>query len=207
MNPPVDASGPTRETLIRAGRALFALRGYDGTSVRAITRDAGANLGAVTYHFGSKQGLYEAVLERALGGLMERVRRSTVDEDPLDRVGTVIRTMFDYLGDNPDLPQLMLQEIAAGKAPPPPVVALLGTIRSVLGEVIRAGQARGTIRDGVPELMAISTVIQPVHLTLVRGWLEPVMGIDMTKPEDRARVVEHAVDFACAALRKEEMDR
>ena len=35
--------------------------GYDATSIRAITQAAGVNLGTITYRFGSKEALYEAV--------------------------------------------------------------------------------------------------------------------------------------------------
>ncbi|HSG82026.1 MAG TPA: helix-turn-helix domain-containing protein, partial [Gemmatimonadota bacterium] len=56
---------PTAEALLRAAHHLFARFGYDGTSVRAITREAGSNLGAVTYHFGSKEALYDSVLVAA----------------------------------------------------------------------------------------------------------------------------------------------
>ena len=50
----------TTQALVVAARELFAERGYEGASIRAITQRAGANLGAVSYHFGSKEALYEA---------------------------------------------------------------------------------------------------------------------------------------------------
>lgn len=56
----------TPERIRTAAAGLFAERGYDGTSVRAICSAAGANVNAVSYHFGSKQGLYAAVI-RSLG--------------------------------------------------------------------------------------------------------------------------------------------
>ena len=43
---------------------LFAQHGFEATSLRAITAEAGANLGAVNYHFTSKDGLILAVLRR-----------------------------------------------------------------------------------------------------------------------------------------------
>ena len=63
----------TASNLIAAGRRLFARHGYDGSSVRAITEDAGANLGAITYHFGSKRGLYDAVVATCLTPFADRV--------------------------------------------------------------------------------------------------------------------------------------
>jgi AcrR family transcriptional regulator len=53
----------TRARLITAGERLFAKYGLDAVSVRDITAAAKANTAAVHYHFGSKRGLIEAILE------------------------------------------------------------------------------------------------------------------------------------------------
>jgi len=50
----------TRTQLLDAAERLFAERGFRGTSIRAITDLAGANLAAVGYHFGSKAELLAA---------------------------------------------------------------------------------------------------------------------------------------------------
>jgi AcrR family transcriptional regulator len=62
----------TRERLIAAAETLFAERGVTGASLRDITSRAGANLAAVNYHFGSKEGLLRAVLETRLGPVNAR---------------------------------------------------------------------------------------------------------------------------------------
>jgi AcrR family transcriptional regulator len=53
----------TREQILAAARAHFADHGFEMASIRAITRLAGVNSALVSYHFGSKRKLYEAVLE------------------------------------------------------------------------------------------------------------------------------------------------
>jgi AcrR family transcriptional regulator len=55
----------TPARLLDAAERLFAELGYDGVGLRALTTAAGVNLGAATYHFGSKESLYiEALLRR-----------------------------------------------------------------------------------------------------------------------------------------------
>src|SRR5215470_7799735 len=72
----------TRESLMDAAESLFAERGIQAASLRAITEQAGANLAAVHYHFGSKQGLVRAVFSRRLNPLnAERLRRLTQIEE------------------------------------------------------------------------------------------------------------------------------
>ena len=65
----------TRARLIRAGERRFARDGVAGTRIADIVRDAGqANDSAVGYHFGSRQGLLRAIVERHLAA-MERHRQ------------------------------------------------------------------------------------------------------------------------------------
>jgi AcrR family transcriptional regulator len=59
----------TKERILVAAADIFADRGYHATTVRAISDAAGANLAAVNYHFGSKVGLYRAILQQALSSL------------------------------------------------------------------------------------------------------------------------------------------
>ncbi len=59
-------SEDTPEKLLIAAGRLFCERGYAATSVRDIVREAGVNLGAVTYHFGGKDKLYAALLRRKI---------------------------------------------------------------------------------------------------------------------------------------------
>lgn len=61
------SSPDTRERLLQVATRLFTEHGFAGTSIRMITREAGVPVALVNYHFGSKQGLMEAVFARALG--------------------------------------------------------------------------------------------------------------------------------------------
>jgi AcrR family transcriptional regulator len=64
------ASKATREKIIKAASRAFARNGYDGASIRTIVAAADVNQAAINYHFGSKDGLYRAVLQAALLALM-----------------------------------------------------------------------------------------------------------------------------------------
>jgi len=53
----------TRELLLSAAIKLFALKGYDGVSIKQLVEEAGVNVSLVSYHFGGKEGLYRACLD------------------------------------------------------------------------------------------------------------------------------------------------
>jgi AcrR family transcriptional regulator len=61
----------TRERILKAAERLFADRGYDGTSIRAIVSKARVNQAAINYHFEGKDGLYREVLGAAFRGMTE----------------------------------------------------------------------------------------------------------------------------------------
>ncbi len=73
------ATAATKARILDAAENLFADNGFRGTTLRAITTKAGVNLAAVNYHFGSKEDLLAAVLDRRLGPL-NRQRLAKLDQ-------------------------------------------------------------------------------------------------------------------------------
>lgn len=66
----------TKDRILDVAEGLFAEHGLGATSMRTITNEAGVNLAAVNYHFGSKEGLVRAIFARRLGPMNdERLRR------------------------------------------------------------------------------------------------------------------------------------
>ena len=62
-----DVAQNTKDTsgkILKAAAKLFARYGYDGVSVKAISREAGANSALISYYYGGKPGLYQAVLKQ-----------------------------------------------------------------------------------------------------------------------------------------------
>ena len=68
-----------RDRLLDCAEDLFAEHGLDGVSLRAINSAAGLSPAALHYHFGSREALVEALLERRMGALMGR-RQDLLDE-------------------------------------------------------------------------------------------------------------------------------
>lgn len=191
----------TAAALLRAGRELFAKHGYRGASIRAITRKAGANLGAVTYHFGSKEALYQAVLEAAVTPLRRRVVEAAAGESsPLDRIEAVIRAFFRHLLDEPELRFLMLHQLASGLPVPEPAGRTAQANIRTLARLIEAGQRNGSVRSGDPWLLSLSVAAQPLMLNFVRPILREWTVVDLDDPATRERIVENAVCFVRLGL-------
>jgi len=205
MNDMNGKENPTRQRLLEAGRLLFARDGFEGASIRDITREAGANLGAVTYHFGSKEALYHEVLQAVLTPLRDRILRAcATSEPPVERLAGVIRQFFLHLEAAPDQPRFFLQEMVVDGPPPRPILEVMLPVTRAVAGVVAQGQRDGSIRPGIPPLYVLSLFAQPIYMALVTRKMQGGFS-DELPPLDRLReaMVEHAVAFALGGLRND----
>jgi AcrR family transcriptional regulator len=199
-----DAIG-TRQALLNAGRQVFAERGYDGASVRAITAEAGANLGAITYHFGTKEAFYDAVIDSTIAPFVSAVLEAVSGAGtPLDRIEAGVRSYFGYLWRHPEIPRLILQSVVAGGMPPAAALRHLQRLLGALVALVVAGQAEGTIREGDAAVMGLGIVSQSLHLVVMRAALRAVGGLELEDEETRLRLVDQLVEFVRAGLSSRE---
>ena len=97
-----DARNETKMRLIAAAMRQFGQHGYVATSLRTVVGDAGQNISSVKYHFGSKEGLFDACVRTAAqrlkaegpGDALGSMTMSFDDLSP-DRARTMIRTVVD----------------------------------------------------------------------------------------------------------------
>ena len=94
----------TRQRLLEVALDIFGQHGFDGASTREIVQRAGANLTAIPYYFGSKEGLYVAAAEymvtdclRRMTPAMERTLREV--QDPRLSHSELIHHLCDLLDD------------------------------------------------------------------------------------------------------------
>lgn len=99
----MDAQQETTQKILRVAEEHFAVHGFFASSLRQITREAGVNVAAVHYHFGSKEAVFVAVLnqrivpfiEKVLAGMSEAAHSR--DVQPEDLVDAFIRACFDLI--------------------------------------------------------------------------------------------------------------
>jgi AcrR family transcriptional regulator len=190
----------TRLRLITAARDIFADKGFDAASVREITSAADANLAAITYHFGSKEALYDAVLEHTFEPVASLLRKTLhegplVDRPPLDRIEALVRGFLGRLDSAPKLPLLILHQAIRREGLPGPTHAKMQEVIGTLASLIREGQGDGTIRDGDAQLMALSIWAQPVYFGLIRCLAPAIMQGDASAIPSMESRSDHIVRF------------
>lgn len=90
-----DHSSKTRQALIAQATALFAERGYAGTSLDEIVTQTQVTKGALYHHFGSKLALFEAVFFEVQAANQRRIEASMARaESPLERINAALTTFL-----------------------------------------------------------------------------------------------------------------
>ncbi len=96
----------TKEKLLQTATKMFAKHGIDGVSTRDLVKKSGVNLCSINYYFGTKQKLYEAVMDNVyehiqqnfLGAVKEPKESSGLS--PKEEVIQIIGNFFDFLCSN-----------------------------------------------------------------------------------------------------------
>ena len=105
----------TRDRILDAAVALFAVNGYESTAVRAIVQRAGTNLNSINYYFGGKLGLYKAVLQRELeraASFTAHLPRPDAKSPVASRLeALVLRLLTLFVSTHSHLPRLAALEV------------------------------------------------------------------------------------------------
>jgi len=93
------SSDTTKLKIIHAAGDLAAERGFDNVSTRMVADRSGQNIGSIHYHFGSKNGLFEAVVRAAMLGCAEYLEEEFVNgldkNSPPEDLSRVIRVLIE----------------------------------------------------------------------------------------------------------------
>ena len=101
----------TRDAILRAATKVFARHGYAGGKVEQISKAAKSHDRMIYYYFGSKEGLFIAVLEEMYRRFNEAEAALALDdESPVDALRAVIRFMMGYYQKHPEFITLLNTE-------------------------------------------------------------------------------------------------
>ena len=176
-------SSESIEQLIRLARCAFSRHGYVETSVERIAAEANLTKGAVYYHFGSKEGLFEAVLREVQRDLVSRIEaRADQGSAPLDAVRAGCEVFLELATDDE------LRQIVLADGP------------SVLGwskwRAIDAEYGLGSLKQGLHACRETGAITaDDVDLDVLAHWLSGALNeavFVIADASDRPRALEEA---------------
>lgn len=100
----------TRRQILDAAAGAFSESGYVGATTRTVAARAGVNVATLHYHYGSKEGLYRAVLAHASGGTLPELPEGSRE----GAVPALVEALFAFGSERPRLARLALLDVLAG---------------------------------------------------------------------------------------------
>jgi len=104
---------PTRQQILDTAPTVFAENGFSGTSTRKLAAAAGCNIATLAYHFGDKQGLYEAAIDHVYGALLDAPLPSLEDAPRRERLKTFMDAIYTTACTHRDGIRLLLRHVIA----------------------------------------------------------------------------------------------
>ncbi|MGH9509653.1 MAG: TetR/AcrR family transcriptional regulator [Terriglobales bacterium] len=141
----------SHERILKAGKTLFAQRGYENTSTGAIARAAGTSESQLIKHFTSKEGLLEAVFDEGWEKLNQGARLLHELPSPAHKLRGLVDLVLEGLENDGPLKELMLLEGRRIRKEGHMVVLTQGflefiaTLDGILTEMRDAGLLRGDV--------------------------------------------------------------
>ncbi len=186
----VDDAEGTRARILRAATAEFAEHGIAGARVDRIAHSAQANKALIYHHFGSKEGLFSAVVGRELQQLYDAVP-VTPDDVPGWAVG-----MFDFALAHPEMMRLLAWSGLERRAAVPPEQAT-GTAGKLAA--IAAAQAAGRVQAAdTPALLLSLIVAVATAWTAGNPYAAVIDPASAERPTVHREAIRRAVARLCA---------
>lgn len=193
----------TREKILREATAEFAARSYDGARVDTIATRCRLSKNMLYHYFGSKEGLFVAVLERMYEMFRKRQRDFAVRAaDPVKAMRQLVAHTFSALVEHPEVIALLNSEnlhhgrhIKRSKRIRDLYDPLVDTIR----EVLRRGVAEGVFRTDIdPVTLYLSLSSLAYHYLSNQYTLRVAFDIDFTSDERQRAWLNHITDMVLA---------
>jgi AcrR family transcriptional regulator len=179
-----------REQLLDVGRALFADKGFDGTSIEEIAAKAGVSKPVVYEHFGGKEGIYAVVVDREVRRLLDRITASLVGDHPRELLEQAAGALLEYVEKDTDGFRILVRDS--------PVASTSGTFASLISDIATQVEhvlgAEFKSRGYDPKLAGLYSQALVGMVALTGQWW-----LDARKPK-REDVCAHLVNLAWNGL-------
>jgi AcrR family transcriptional regulator len=179
-----------REQLLDVGRALFAEKGFEATSIEEIAARAGVSKPVVYEHFGGKEGLYAVVVDREMSDLLDRLTAALQADHPRKLVEQAALALLTYIEEQTDGFRILSRDS--------PVAGSSGTFSSLLNDI--ASQVEHILAREFGQ-RTMDTKLAPMYAQMLVGMvaLTGQWWLEERKPP-REEVAAHLVNLGWNGL-------
>jgi AcrR family transcriptional regulator len=157
--------------IIEVAERLFAQKGFAGTSVRDIAQEADVNVSMISYYFGSKEKLIEALFQFRMTESRSRLETLVTNDElsPMQKINMLIDNVIDRLMGNQSFHNIMLRETLSSDRNETISQHIMGLkMRNIelMQRLIQEGQAAGVFREGIDMSLMSTTLYGTVNYAI-----------------------------------------
>ncbi len=184
----------SQDRILAAALAVFAHRGFDGTTTAEVARRAGVTQPLVHYHFTTKDDLWRAAVSSVLDQLSVHFGtspRELADLDPVAQLKVLVRRLVHFSAAYPEFGRILAYEGAEGGPRLDWLLSQEGAGQlQFFHDTLKVGRADGWLKDLPVEHVATCLAAASAYAFIVKDTMRSIYGIDVSDPE----VIEHHAD-------------
>jgi AcrR family transcriptional regulator len=188
----------SREKILDAAEQLFAERGYEATSLQLVGTAAGVSRATPGYFFGSKEGLYRAVFNRAfvrVDAILHEAYAQAGEVGPREAIETIVSA---YLAIPHEFVRLGDREALSGGKTIQDIEPRLSQLRSSLDRL--AALTGSQLKEVPATLLLISIVALAWYPVSHAATMMRALDLDIDDPEFRAQYTAFVTDLLLHGL-------
>ncbi len=168
--------------ILKVAETLFAEKGFDGTSIRDISRGAKINIAMISYYFGSKERLLESLLLYSTSDLKSQLDHLIHEElAPLDKINKLIALYINRINTNKGIYRILHFEFSSEKRAKS--LASFSELKKgnlkTLETIIEEGQKKGVFRKDVIVPLLTPTILGTFfHFQMNKSFFEEVLQLN-----------------------------
>ncbi len=189
----------SKERIIKAAIAEFALKGLDGARVDEVARRSGISKNLLYHHVGNKDRLFTAALESTYQTIRERQREFLARRmDPETGVRQLVHLLMSIWVDHPEYGKLLASEnFHGGKhvKRSKRIGEMYQNVLAALNDLLQRGVAQGVFRPGIDAIdLYISISSLSAYYVAHQHTLNAIFNIDVMNPQRLRKREDHIVD-------------
>lgn len=181
--------------ILLAAKKLFAQQGFDGTSVRQICEEAGANVALVSYYFGGKEKVFRAIFESFFPG-HRMAQYEGILEESVEGLKLLVHEVIRFSMTDMELSTILQQEITMNSPRKPIVTSFTYPVWSKMRELLDKGRNEGKFQfDSLDHAL-----MMVIGLTLVHKKYDTFQPLLSQTDRDPDSIAKHSWEFIMRAL-------
>ncbi len=162
----------SHDRILQAAKHLFATRGYENTSTIMSARAAGTSESQLVKHFGSKDGLLEAIFNRGWESMQQLLAVVDQCDSPTEKLYKLVEQMLLGFERDPELKEVMLLEARRMRRTGNAVLLSRGLVQLSrrVEEIMRQLRERGSLRAELPP-----AAVRSAFIGMVEGMLRDLL--------------------------------